>query len=690
MKKVFLIFLLLSVIIQLSAQTKLNDTIQLVSSYSPQQGMRLKWLPTSFEVFSEGFRNGFNIYRAEIQSVNNTEKRGDFIKINDQPVSHWSMERIRFETGKDSALATAQLFINGADEFFNNKGGATVREAVEKSEGKDLIHLLGAFATINNNKVAEALGMFFKDKDYNPGKKYLYKIEIPGKEIFTSYLLVFPFKGQPREKVMGLTLQLYPGVVHLSWFNNKNRNYPYYNIYRSEKKNSGYVKLNRIPYAGDIGNARMDEKYTSYTDSFPAYNKTYYYKIVGINAFEEEGIPSDVREVRTDYLLKTSPVISETESPDNKIINLKWVVDPEEKKYIKGYTVKRARRGEGPYRQLHKGQLSASTFSFTDKSDKMSSNYYVVTAYGSSGDSISSLLKAHILVDSVPPVKPVMLSGKCDTNGVVTIIWKRNKDEDLEGYRIFKTSSKDQEPERVLPGHISDTTLKDTINLKRPYNKIYYRIVALDNVFNSSVPSEFLEIILPDKNPPANGYLKSYSSGVNGIHLDWQPSNAYDLKRMYLLRKGEMDLNFLPLLVLQGDSLRLSSFTDTTVKGGITYQYALEAEDEAGLKSGISDVFSVEQLKNLEIRFVKNLEGIANRQNQMIKLTWDFPYNATGFRIYRGRNNEPLTTYEYISGDKREFYDSWLKPNSKYKYQIVAELSGGFTSGFSNVIEVKY
>jgi fibronectin type 3 domain-containing protein len=686
MKRLLIIAILITCTLASWGQKK--DTILLIHSYNPAKGMQMKWLPRSYQVFLEGFRSGYVISRAEIKAQNGTETRGEFVRIHDGTIKYWPVDKLKEEIKKDSTLAPAGIFITGANDLINRKGGTNIREAVDQANGEEMLHLLGSFVTISDNRMAEALGMYFTDKSYQPSAKYLYKIEIPGKSDLISYLLVFPFRNEPKEKVMGFTAKLIPGAVHLNWFNNNNKNYPYYNIYRSEKKNSGFVKLNKVPYVGNVGNAKFNNQTSAYTDSFPSYNKTYYYKIAGINAFEEEGTPSQVLEVKTLYLLQNAPVISE--SPDNKTITIKWVADIEEKKYIKGFTVKRAKRGEGPYRKLHKDILPPATFSFTDKTEKGSSNYYVVTAYGAAGDSVSSLLKVHLLVDSVPPAKPVMLTGVCDTNGIVTIKWKNNREEDLEGYRIFKASDKRHEPERVISGHISDTTLTDTINLKRPYNKIYYRIVALDNVFNSSVPSEFIEVILPDKTPPVNGYLKTYSTGMKGITIEWQPSNAFDLNKMYLMRKAELEPKFSPLLIMKGDSLRIATYTDTSAASGMTYQYTLVAEDEAGLRSGYSNILTIEQLNKTVIRAVTNLAGIANRDNKMIKLTWDYPQNATGFRIYRSRNNDPLSTYEYISGDKREFYDSWLKPNSKYRYLIVAELPGGFTSGYSNEIEVKY
>ncbi|MDB5273136.1 MAG: hypothetical protein JWO58_1503, partial [Chitinophagaceae bacterium] len=87
---------------------------------------------------------------------------------------------------------------------------------------------------------------------------------------------------------------------------------------------------------------------------------------------------------------------------------------------------------------------------------------------------------------------------------------------------------------------------------------------------------------------------------------------------------------------------------------------------------------------------VKNLQAFVSKDNKMVKLTWDFDMNATGFKIMRSKKGEPVQTYEFVPGSKREFYDKWLTPNTEYNYAIIAEIAGGRQSLMSKKIIAKY
>lgn len=652
--------------------------------------MQLKWLPKTQEIFFAGLMNGYNIYRAEAVSTGGGEKLTEYVQLNSNTITCWTEQKLLQEVGQDSTLSIVSMFVGMAKDFDKVQAKKTPAEAVEQAKAKDFVSLVGLFASVSRNKVAEGIGLYFVDTHADPTKKYVYKIEIPEYDQFTSYQLIFPTEKKEVEKVVGVTAELTSGAIHLSWYNNNNRNYPYYNIYRSTKKNKGFVKLNNVPYMGNLGNAVLEKNISTYIDSFPEFDQTYFYQIIGVNSFEQEGGKSEIVEITAYYLLNTRPRIVETTSPDNESINLSWEVAPEDEPYITKFTLKRARRGEGPYQKVHKGFLNKKTLSFEDIAPFGGPNYYAVCAYGSANDSICSLLKAHLLVDSIPPAPPVITSGECDTNGIVTIKWQIPTDEYIAGYRVFKTYYKKKEPIRITKSHILDSIYIDTINVREPYNKIYYRIAALDASMNASAPSEYFEVEIPDMNPPANGYLKTYEMTKDGIFLTWEKSPAYDLKYMYLMRKSKFDFEFQPILKLSGDSLEIRSYLDTATKTKVTYEYAMMSEDEAGLSSGLSNIFTVRQTHKEKVIGVTNLEAFVSRENQMIKLVWVFPKRASGFKIYRAEDGGELKTYQFAPGDKREYYDKWVKPNTTYTYLMMAEMPGGFKSGFSQKIEVKY
>ncbi|MBK8808045.1 MAG: hypothetical protein IPO21_15940 [Bacteroidales bacterium] len=685
----FLVVLFVLSVFASSAQEK--DSLVLVHYYQQDKGMMLKWLPVNFSTFAKGFEKGYNIYRADVKkTADGGEVLSDFLKLNAEPLKQIGLETLKEKITTDTSLKSAYLFIAGAQDIINPPVQTSPLSAVEQSSGQGFVALMSAFVTIQSNAVAEAIGHFWLDKSYIPTEKYVYRIELVANPKIVTNIIVFPFQKTANEKIMGLSADLEKGAIALSWYKNNNKNFPYFNIYRSENPNKNFVKLNKLPFTGIFGDARSENETTTFIDSFPEYNKMYYYKVVGINAFEAEGIPSDVVAIESKYLLQGRPKITKTFTVNDSDILIEWNVYPEDLPYIKGYTIKRANRGAGVYKTLTPKMLPAKDLKYTDVSKKQNSNYYVVCAYGQAGDSICSLLYSHLLDDSIPPSVPKFVYGICDTLGIVTLKWNKPPEEDVLGYRLFKTYDKSFEPRRILPGHIKDTFYVDTISLKEPYNQIYYTIAAIDNRANPSAPSDFFIVKIPDNKPPSNGFLKKFEVSKQGIHLFWANSSVYDLKKMHLLRKKTEDVVYDTIFTTEGEQLKITEFLDTLTRSNTTYDYTLVTEDESGLYSEHATTITAKQYKKETIASVKGVQAFVSRENRMIKLVWEYPSHATGFKIYRSANNEPLQTYQFAEGSTREFFDKRIKPNTTYTYMIVAELQGGYTSLSGEKVTVVY
>jgi fibronectin type 3 domain-containing protein len=177
---------------------------------------------------------------------------------------------------------------------------------------------------------------------------------------------------------------------------------------------------------------------------------------------------------------------------------------------------------------------------------------------------------------------------------------------------------------------------------------------------------------------------------MQGIVLKWQKSNSQDLAKTVLYRKSELDFKYYPIREFEADSLVIMSYLDTNVKARTRYAYVLQSVDISGLKSEMSPELNVQMLDNAKIPRPTNLEGMASKENRMIKLTWELDANAKGYKLYRAENGEQLLSYTYISGNVREYYDKTLKPNTQYTYVLVAELPNNIKSGYSNKLIIKY
>ncbi|ABG60685.1 fibronectin type III domain-containing protein [Cytophaga hutchinsonii] len=683
------IFLFLSLFITQLTFAQKADTLGLVTQVS-STGVLLKWLPSNYNLWMEGTRVGYNIQRSEVQLKDGKWKVITTTLLTSEAIKPWSNERITNEAKTNPELNNAKILIAGRLLQENAQPGTSTSNAAEIQGQKEYVYVMSLLANLLKNKSSEAMGLFYEDKTALPGKTYLYEVtvntakKIKGSEVVTM--------NQPvaLPNVMGFDFYVVNKSVELYWLQPKYSGYFAYDVYRSLSKNGTYEKVNNNPYLGELG-LTVDEKRMVFIDSFPEMNKTYYYKVKGINAFEQTSAFSEILTVKAVTFIQYAPNISKASSKDNIRIDLEWEVNPVDKENVASFSVWTAKTQNDVMKKLNDKPISPKTYTYTDaRLNKPTFNYYRVCAYGYTGDSTCSLLKDGFLVDSVPPSKPIVVSGICDTNGVVTLIWKKNKEADMYGYRIFRTFYKHKEPTRITDSTYKDTVYIDKVDVNSGWKKIYYAVVAIDEVFNASRQSQYVEVLLPDKVPPTNAVFKDFKTGYSGITLTWSPSSSDDVKYQYLYKKSEFEFQWQQFVRLGGDSLKITSIRDTLTQTDVWYEYKLVAEDSSGLRSPEEQVIRIQQPEKDPFPQVTNIKAVASRPNKMIKLTWDFNKQATGFKIMRSQNGQQVETYEFVKGTKREFYDTWLTTNTEYTYAIIAELPDGRESVMSVVIKIKY
>jgi fibronectin type 3 domain-containing protein len=684
------IFLFLSLLFSQLTFAQQGDSLGVMAQVGTTSVM-LKWLPSSYDLWMLGSRLGYNIQRTEVQLKDGKWKTVSTVALNTEAIKPWSDERIakEAETNPDfnnaKVLTAGRVFQDNLPAKPSSAGGAEVQMQ------KDYLHVMSLLANLLKNKSSEAMGLFYEDKTVQPGKIYLYQVLLNSSKQQVEASAVANMTAPTQQpNILGFDFKVINKSVELYWLQPKYSGYFAYDVYRSASKGGEYKKVNKDPYIGELG-ITLDEKRMKYIDSFPEMNKTYYYKIKAVNGFEKSSAFSEVVTVKAVTFLQFAPMITKASSKDNLRIDLEWEVTAVDKENIMSFSVWTAKTQNDVMKKLNDKPLSPKIYTYTDaRLNKPTFNYYKVCAYGFTGDSTCSILKDGFLVDSFPPAKPITVSGICDTNGVVTLIWKKNKEEDIYGYRIFRTFYKHKEPKRITDSTYKDTMYIDKVDVRAGWRKIYYAIVAIDEVFNASLQSTYIEVLLPDNVPPMNAVFKDFKTNYSGITLMWQPSTSEDVKYQYLYKKSEFEFQWNPFLTLSGDDLKRSSIRDTTTQTDVWYEYKLVAEDSSGLRSPEEQILRVQQPEKDPFPRVVNVKAIASRPNKMIKLTWDFNKQADGFKIMRSQNGKPVETYEFVKGSKREFYDTWLTTNTEYSYAIIAELPDGRESVLSVVIKVTY
>ena len=239
------------------------------------------------------------------------------------------------------------------------------------------------------------------------------------------------------------------------------------------------------------------------------------------------------------------------------------------------------------------------------------------------------------------------------------------------GYRVFRGNLKKEEVSQITISPINSTTYIDTVQIKSLNNKVYYQIVAVDQRFNMSAYSEKIELRKPDVVPPSSPIFSNYKVSKDGVYLKWINSTSNDLQNHQLYRQNIKEANKGWQLIFKTDTI--SSFTDKKVENGLTYRYAIFAEDESGLQSEPTTPITLSIQKNDKEQVIKGLTVYADRTSKNINLSWRVISNQVSeLLIYKNIKDQPAVLWKQISSSVNKITDHSVSPGNVYVYSVKA------------------
>jgi len=120
-------------------------------------------------------------------------------------------------------------------------------------------------------------------------------------------------------------------------------------------------------------------------------------------------------------------------------------------------------------------------------------------------------------VDSIPPTSPTNVVGQIDSLGLVTLKWAANTEKDMLGYRVYRGNNRKEEYSQITVSPHQDTVYYDSVGVKNLNSTVYYQIIAVDQRFNMSKPSEILAVKKPDYIPPTQPVFSAYEVVIGKI-----------------------------------------------------------------------------------------------------------------------------------------------------------------------------
>lgn len=654
----------------------------------------LRWAALQHTDWRLVSKYGFQLERAVLNDSTNAVIE-NYTPLSKTPILPWSeadcKAKINPKTQRYPALAAQALygktFLAKSTETAQSNYLNTIVNAAEEEENR---HALALFAADVSPEAADVLGLRYVDRKVEYGNKYIYRVvAVPHPQglyrLDTAGYVVSIKDAEPLPPVKDITPKSLDGKIELTWRKNLTVNaFTAFFIERSED-NKTFTPLSKEPYI----QFQNDEKAVaagvmSYTDTLIVNYKNYYYRIRGIDAFGELSPYSTPILARGRDLQPTAaPYLKQVDKRSPTAYALTWEMPATSDSDLKGFFVLRCDKIDGKYKTLNTKLLPASERQFTDNAASSNqANFYVIMAVDTAGNVASSQSRMVFSYDAMPPAKPVGLTGKIDTNGLVTVKWRMGKEADLKGYYVYFANSADHEFTAAAPNIIIDTVFLDSIRLKVLTKHIYYKIVAIDNNLNASAYSDIFELTKPDVVPPVQPVIGRFLVSDSTVLFNWATSASADVAQQNVYRRLAPNGDWQLLTTLKSN---VDRYIDRDFGRDKSYQYSVEAVDSAGLKSPKSYPLSIRTLAaNLAQLTAKNVVATLISEKKTATLTWETPKTdekITDWLIYRLADDN---TWDLLTTTKTErFEDRNLSKKKEVRYAVKARFESGGVSNLS-------
>ncbi|MCM5664454.1 fibronectin type III domain-containing protein [Galbibacter mesophilus] len=662
-----------------------------VKGHAKKDKILLRWAVDNKLAWKYGLKYGYIIERTTLlrngTPLSPPERiiiSGDTIKP--KPINEWET----FVNDNDMAAVAAQAIYGETFEVGEEDTQNALMKVVLESEELDRRFGFSLYAIDQDFDVAVHAGFGYVDLDVKKNEKYVYNIRSAVPEdklkIEPSGIFISPFDEEELPAPVDFFGYYYKDAFVLVW--EYNALLSFYTSYNLEKSKDGvnFEKVNEVPITklADTPSSGI-----SFTDSITEYNKSYWYRIVGVSNFNEMGPPSKAVQLTAIKVLQSEPLFTSTDIISDNEVLLNWEFPEEEQWKLSKYELLRADKAIGPYKTVVDSiGPSTQSYKYSPLSDI---NYFKLKAFGRHQDFQLSPPAMVQPVDSVPPVKPLGVEGKIDTLGRVTLKWTKNEEMDLNGYNIYRANRSNQEFTKLNKDYLKNEIFSDSIDMNSFNQSVFYKITALDFRYNESVPSDILELKRPDRIPPTSPVFESYKI-VEGVPiLSWTNSSSEDVIGIAVYRR-EILTNGLNEWekVYSRESDTISVFEDNTVKKGIQYNYTIIALDKNGLESKPSPQISLIIPRELQEEKIKGIYANVDRENKFIELTWrNSAENLIEIQLFRKTMGNTFMHYKKLPPDAKRFIDTNLTLNSTYGYALKGISADGSITKWVD-IEVVY
>jgi hypothetical protein len=594
-----------------------------------------------------------------------------------KPISRKELIKLKKEEMSKHQAIALQVLLNIEKESpsFNldfDKGIEDVRKA---ENDIDFTYFLVFNSFVNDIKACKYLGLYYIDTNAKSGVDYEYRVvpgnHIPGRKFNSNHSHK---KADFDESINDVIVKTYAGDQELTFAWQLPSDILTWTIQKSEDGKS-YKEITD-PNSYQLQN--IDNNVRTWRDTNLINYKEYYYRLYGVDIWAQRIFLDKFHDHPIDLTPPPSPFLSQPRHIGEKEVVISWSTIKNQYEDTQGFLVARSEFSDSNWVQIHDGIISPETTEFMDTSFSMDlPNYYRIYALDTAGNYSISNAAAVALVDSIPPQPPIISSASIDTNGIVTISIDPNIEHDLLGYKLLFANDSTHEFSVVeemleLPEIKSFTEFSDTISLRSLTKNVYYKLIALDQNYNESLPSKAVELDRPDTIAPSRSIISNYSVKKSGIELSIVSSSSDDAVVIQIFRRVEGENDWTILNEIPNEN---TMYIDDKIVASTTYEYAVNAVDESGNISKISPIIQITTRRVPKIE-QPIIEGEFNIQTRNITLRINTGLQGENYKIALYRiidNTTRFLGYFSVSNETYEEKVPATKMNVSYVAQVVSE-----------------
>ncbi len=667
--------------------------VQIIARRVPD-GVILRWAPTAPAYFAEGREGGYTLERATVDAAG---RIGPFTRITlDTADVFRPFEEARFNglaldfRNSDSMRIAYRTFAHSV--LYEQTPNTLSPE--QRAEALAMQYGFAMLAADRDTISALGLGLQYNDESVRAGQRYAYRIGLasrPKEPAALDTVLVDANEYRAPNRTRSVVVDTGDTEIALRW-----PTFPDYSatmVQRSTDNGRTWLNLADAPMLNLVTGTEISTGEV-FRDSGLVNYRVYKYRVLGYTAFADEELISEVTAMPRDKTPPDQPTEVRAIEIRPGVVRVTWQMPEPVSRDLRGFYVGKDSLDEGKFPRISR-MLPATQREYIDSASAFyNTNYYAIEAIDTAGNTIRSFSAYVVLIDSTPPAAPELLSGQIDSNGVATIRFNRPADRDYMGYRLLRANDSTHEftvvHERLTNDTLNvsnETSITDTVEIRTLTRYVYYRMYALDFHHNRSEISAILQVERPDVVPPVSPVITGYLVTDSSVIIDYVSSSSEDVARHLVLRRVSGTETWDSIAALPSIG---AQYEDTTAVIDATFDYALQAVDQSGLRSEPSNEITCKRYDTGVRPPAKLVTARYDSTARVVEIGWtysDLPEDLA-FVIYRA-DGEDLVSYAVVADGKTRSYVDRVPPRAaSVRYAIKVVTASGAESVVSEPISI--